>query len=138
MTEKELRRLRRHDLLQLLLLQSKENLALREEIDQLTERNQTLEDDRKRLKSWLDEKDETIRSLESKIKNGRGANNRGTDKLGTDLSLEELLETIKSTLDQRRTPQDKAGPDREAKPEGRKKKKKKRAEERLKEKSQKQ
>ena len=129
MTEKELRRLRRHDLLQLLLLQSKENQSLRDEIDELTGRNRSLEDDRKRLNGWLDEKDALIKELEAQLKSGRRVKLRG-DPGGpsSELSVNELLETIKTSLDQRLVPSESSGSSGSGRSGGRKKKKKKKTE----------
>jgi hypothetical protein len=74
MTEKELRKLRRQDLLQLLVLQSKETSELQARVDELAagyerlkgkldEKDETIE----RLKDRLDEKDETIAQLQVEL-----------------------------------------------------------------------
>lgn len=67
MTEKELRRLRRQDLMQLLLTQLRESewlrAALTERENSASELRQTLE----KLKTRLDGKDETIRLLREQI-----------------------------------------------------------------------
>ena len=102
MTEKELRRLHRQDLLQLLLLQSKEFSQLQEENRDLTERIRALEEDRSRMSGWLDEKDETIRSLKNRLENDRAVLLAGeADQLPVETSVNELLATIKKSLEER-------------------------------------
>jgi cell division septum initiation protein DivIVA len=102
MTEKELRRLHRQDLLQLLLLQGKEYTQLREENQELTERIRALEEDRSRMAGWLDEKDETIRSLKSRLEKDHTVLLTGDpEQLPIETSVNELLETIKKSLEAR-------------------------------------
>lgn len=102
MTEKELRRLHRQDLLQLLLLQGKEYAQLQEENKDLTERVRTLEEDRSRMAGWLDEKDETIRTLKSQLENERTVLLTGDrDRTPARISVNELLETVKRSLEER-------------------------------------
>ena len=102
MTEKELRRLHRQDLLQLLLLQSKEFSQLQEENRDLTERIRALEEDRSRMSGWLDEKDETIRSLKSRMENDHTVLLTGdAAQLPIEISVNELLATIKKSLEER-------------------------------------
>ena len=101
MTEKELHRLHRQDLLQLLLLQSKEFAQLQEENKDLTERVRALEEDRARMAGWLDEKDETIRTLKSRLENDRTVLLTGDAKQPPiELSVNELLKTIRSSLEE--------------------------------------
>ncbi len=102
MTEKELRRLHRQDLLQLLLLQSKEYARLQEEHKDLTERVRALEEDRSRMAGWLDEKDETIRSLKNQLENDHTVLLSIDEKQSPiEVSVNELLETIKRSLEDR-------------------------------------
>ena len=63
MTEKELHRLRRQDLLQLLLTQSKEVAQLSEEVEGKIAENQALRETIEKLNTKLDEKDEQIKVL---------------------------------------------------------------------------
>ena len=101
MTEKELRRLHRQDLLQLLLLQGKEFAQLQQENKDLTERIRSLEEDRARMAGWLDEKDETIRSLKSQLENDRAVRLTGdAEQIPVETSVNELLETIKKSLEE--------------------------------------
>ena len=67
MTEKELRRLRRQDLLELLVAQSREASRLQTELDrEITERAGLLESS-ERLKGKLDEKDALIEKLKGRL-----------------------------------------------------------------------
>ena len=90
MTEKELHKLRRHDLLQLLLAQGREAAQLQDRIRELTESQGQLQqandrfierlDDKdaqiQRLKDRLDEKDITRRFWGGLSPTGRGSNTR--------------------------------------------------------------
>ena len=67
MTEKELHKLSRENLLQLLLAQSREVNRQKEEYRQLTEAKEELDAGLERLKAKLDEKDETIERLRAKL-----------------------------------------------------------------------
>ena len=67
MTEKELHKLRRQDLLQLLLLQSKEVQEQQETIDKLRESEEEYRSGFERLKHKLDEKDEQIERLKHRL-----------------------------------------------------------------------
>ena len=82
MTDKELRKLRREDLLRLLLSQSKEVLQLREGLQAETAKAAELTDTNERLKDRLNEKDEQIAHLKEKL----------NDK-------DALLEKLKGRLD---------------------------------------
>ena len=67
MTGKELHKLRRQDLLQLLVTQSKENLALREELEKTnTDLTQSM-DTTERLKGKLNDKDALIEKLKGRL-----------------------------------------------------------------------
>lgn len=63
MNEKELRKLRRQDLLQLLLLQNRETEKLQARIGELSTQNAQLLEDRERMHAWLDEKDARLAAL---------------------------------------------------------------------------
>ena len=67
MTEKELHRLRRQDLLQLLVTQTKEGTQQQEDIEKLQSRTAELEATYERLKNRLDEKDAQIERLKEKL-----------------------------------------------------------------------
>lgn len=67
MNEKEFRRLRRQDLLQLLLVQGKEMAEVKGELAESNTRTATLEAQVERLKDKLNEKDETIERLKEKL-----------------------------------------------------------------------
>lgn len=95
MKEKELRRLRRQDLLQLLLLQNRETAKLQDKIAELTEQNAQLMEDRTRLHAWLDEKEAQLaaRSGEKLVleTNGQGGGERR-------VTLEALLRAVETAL----------------------------------------
>lgn len=96
MTEKELRRLRRPDLLQLLLAQGKEAVALQA---QLEERSAELAESQAmggRLKEKLDEKDALIEKLKGRLDE-------------KDARIRELESEMQAWLDSRRIELDEAG-----------------------------
>ena len=67
MTEKELHRLGRKDLLQLLVTQGREALTLQEELDGCHTKNAELDATLTRLKDKLDEKDALIEKLKGRL-----------------------------------------------------------------------
>ena len=67
MTDKELHKLKRQDLLQLLLMQSREVTQQQEAIEELTGTGAELRDMGERLKVKLNEKDEQIERLKEKL-----------------------------------------------------------------------
>lgn len=67
MTDKELRKLRRHELLELLIVQSKEMAGFKTELDEKTEKLTELGESYERLKGKLDEKDELIEKLKERL-----------------------------------------------------------------------
>ena len=67
MTEKQLRRLSRQDLLQLLLAQSKEVVLQQKSVDELKVLLDQERELTERLKTRLDEKDETIEELQTRL-----------------------------------------------------------------------
>ena len=100
MTEKELRKLRRQDLLQLLVLQSKETSDLQTRLEGLTDsynrligklddKDETIE----RLKAKLDAKDEEIRALQVEAMEHAAA----ADSAGA-MDPEALMETIRAAI----------------------------------------
>ncbi len=67
MTEKELHKLRRQDLLQLLLLQSRESAQQQAVIEELKQDAAQLRESNERLKGKLDEKDSQIERLKGRL-----------------------------------------------------------------------
>lgn len=67
MTEKELRKLGRQDLLRLLLIQSKEVSRLKKTIEKLKDDTEQEQEHTATLKTKLDEKDETIEQLRLRL-----------------------------------------------------------------------
>ena len=67
MTEKELHRLGRKDLLQLMVTQGREALTLQEELDSSHVKNAELDATLTRLKEKLDEKDALIEKLKGRL-----------------------------------------------------------------------
>ena len=98
MTEKELRRLGRQDLLQLLLAQSKEVSRQRALIEELkhdiTEEQELTE----RLKAKLDEKDETIAHLKRRL----DAKDESMNKMKADTAeMSKTVQFLRSRLDEK-------------------------------------
>ena len=67
MTEKELHRLRRQDLLQLLLSQSRDVAKLNSDLANLEEETERLRESNERLKDRLDDKDAQIEHLKERL-----------------------------------------------------------------------
>jgi len=67
MTDRELRRLRRQDLLQMLLAQSRESVRLQTELDEKDKDLHLLQENYERLKKKLDEKDAQIEKLKGRL-----------------------------------------------------------------------
>ena len=67
MTEKEFHKLRRRDLLQLLVAQGKENLQLQAEFDETSAQLQQMQETNERLKARLNEKDALIDKLKGRL-----------------------------------------------------------------------
>ena len=67
MTEKEFHKLRRRDLLQLLVAQGKENLQLQGEFDETSAQLQQMQETNERLKARLNEKDALIDKLKGRL-----------------------------------------------------------------------
>ena len=67
MTEKELRKLHRHDLLELLVEQSREAARLNTALKEIEEELSGIGESNERLKEKLDEKDELIGKLKGRL-----------------------------------------------------------------------
>lgn len=67
MAEKELRRLKRRDLLQMLLMQCEETERLQQETDEMKEKMDVILESYERLKKKLDVKDERLNQKDAKI-----------------------------------------------------------------------
>lgn len=67
MTDKDLRRLRRQDLLQMLVAQSKEAARLQTELEEEKNERNTLQEGYERLKEKLDAKDALIEKLKGRL-----------------------------------------------------------------------
>lgn len=67
MTEKELHKLRRHDLLQLLLAQGREAAQLQAQIDDMTAQLETAQETNSRFIGRLDDKDAQIEKLKGRL-----------------------------------------------------------------------
>lgn len=98
MTDKELRRLRRRDLLQLLVEQSRETARLQTESDEKSEELAQLNENFERLKGKLDDKDIQLERLKEKL-NEKDA---FLEKLKGRLNEKDaLLEKLKGRLDEK-------------------------------------
>ena len=96
MTDKELRRLRRQDLLQLLVEQSKEAARLQTESDEKSEELARLNESCERLKGKLDEKDTQLERLKEKLNEKDVLLEKLKEKLN---EKDALLEKLKGRLD---------------------------------------
>ena len=96
MTEKELHRLGRKDLLQLLVTQGREALTLQEELDGCHTKNAELDATLTRLKDKLDEKDALIEKLKGRLDQ-------------KDARIRELEEEMAEWKESRRIELEKAG-----------------------------
>lgn len=107
MTEKELRRLNRHDILELLVEQSREASRLRLVLEEREERLVSMAASNERLKSKLDGKDEQIERLKGRLDEKDAQTARLKSKLDSkDVELEDMgrnsfeqLERLKAKLD---------------------------------------
>lgn len=98
MTDKELRRLRRQDLLQLLVEQSKEAARLQTESDEKSEELARLNESFERLKGKLDEKDTQLERLKEKLNEKDVLLEKLKEKLN---EKDALLEKLKGRLDEK-------------------------------------
>ena len=95
MTEKELRKLGRHDLLELLVEQSREAAKLDAALKEKEEALAGAEEGNGRLKEKLNEKDELIEKLKARL-DGKDA-----EMAQRAAGLEETLERLKAKLDEK-------------------------------------
>ena len=104
MTEKELHRLGRKDLLQLLVTQGREALTLQEELDGCHTKNAELDATLTRLKDKLDEKDARIRELEEEMAEWKESRRIELEKAGSiaeaSLRLNGVFEAAQKAADQ--------------------------------------
>ena len=98
MTDKELRRLRRQDLLQLLVEQSKKAARLQTESDEKSEELARLNESCERLKGKLDEKDTQLERLKEKLNEKDVLLEKLKEKLN---EKDALLEKLKGRLDEK-------------------------------------
>lgn len=96
MTEKELRKLKRRDFLQLLLTQGKDMSALETHLDETTKELEQVNATNERLKAKLDEKDELIEKLKGRLDN-------------KDATISELRQEIEDMKASRRIELEQAG-----------------------------
>lgn len=100
MTEKELRRLRRQDLLQLLVEQSREAARLQAESDEKSEGLAQLNESYERLKAKLDDKDAQLERLKEKLNEKDALLEKLKERLN---EKDTLLEKLKGRLDEKDT-----------------------------------
>lgn len=98
MTDKELRRLRRQDLLQLLVEQSKEAARLQMESNEKRKELAQLNEGYERLKDKLDEKDEQLGTLKERLNEKDALLEKLKNRLD---EKDALLEKLKSRLDEK-------------------------------------
>lgn len=110
MTEKEFRKLRRRDLLQLLVAQGKENIQLEEELDITKGELAQSQESNERLKAKLDEKDasfeETNERLKAKLNEKDASFQETNERLKArlnekDAHFQEMSERLKAKLDEK-------------------------------------
>ena len=95
MTDKELRKLRRHDLLELLVEQSREAARLGAELKEKEEELSGSEENNGRLKAKLDEKDELIEKLKRRL------DEKDAEMAQKAAGIEETLERLKLKLNEK-------------------------------------
>ena len=98
MTDKELRRLRRQDLLQLLVEQSREAARLQSESDEKSGELKQLNESYERLKNKLDEKDIQLERLKEKLNEKDALLEKLKERLN---EKDALLEKLKRRLDEK-------------------------------------
>lgn len=109
MTEKEFRKLRRRDLLQLLVAQGKENIQLQEELDETKGELAQSQESNDRLKAKLDEKDALIEKLKGRLdekdavtEGEKAQSQKSSDRLKAKLDEKDaLIEKLKGRLDEK-------------------------------------
>ncbi len=104
MTEKEFHKLRRRDLLELLVAQGKENIQIQEELNKTSEELAQAQEVNERLKARLNEKDaqmeETSKHLKAKLDEKDVQIHETTEHLKAKLDEKDaLIEKLKGRLD---------------------------------------
>ena len=95
MTEKELHKLRRHDLLQLLLAQGREAAQLQDRIRELTESQGQLQQANDRFIERLDDKDAQIQRLKDRLDEKDAQADRFKERLKEkDAQIEKLKDRL--------------------------------------------
>ncbi len=107
MTEKEFHRLRRKDLLQLLVAQGKENLQIQAELDETSAQLAQLQEGYDRLKAKLDDKDSSFQEANDRLKVKLDEKDALIEKLkgrldAKDARIHELREQMEEWLASRR------------------------------------
>lgn len=98
MTEKELHKLRRHDLLQLLLAQGREAAQLRAQIEEITAELEQTQETNQRFIERMDEKDAQIGKLKERLDEKDIQVDRFKGRLK---EKDNLIEKLKGRLDQK-------------------------------------
>lgn len=114
MTEKEFHKLRRRDLLQLLVAQGKENLQIQAELDETSSQLAQLQEGYERLKAKLDEKDASFGEVNDRLKARLDEKDALIEKLkgrldAKDARIHELREQMEEWLASRRIELEDAG-----------------------------
>lgn len=114
MTEKEFHKLRRRDLLQLLVAQGKENIQLQSESDETKAELAQLQENYERLKKKLDEKDAGFQESNDRLKARLNEKDALIEKLKgrldqKDARIRELREQMEEWLNSRRIELEEAG-----------------------------
>ena len=114
MTEKEFRKLRRRDLLQLLVAQGKENIQLQEELDTTKGELAQSQESNEKLKARLDEKDLHFQESNERLKAKLDEKDARIEKLKgrldqKDARIHELREQMEHWLNSRRIELEDAG-----------------------------
>lgn len=110
MTEKEFHKLRRRDLLELLVAQGKENIQIQEELNKTSEELAQAQEVNERLKARLNEKDaqmeETSKRLKAKLDEKDAQMEETSGRLKAkldekDIQIHETTEHLKAKLDEK-------------------------------------
>ncbi len=95
MTEKQLHKLRRQDLLELLLAQGRESAQLQTQLDEAAEKLRALEDTRIRFIERMDEKDAQTEKLTGRLNEKDAQIEKLTDRLNEkDAQIEKLISRL--------------------------------------------
>ena len=104
MTEKELHKLKRHDLLQIMLTQSEEVENLSKQLEETESELHQVEEGYERLRKRLDLKDEQIAELRQTLEKERSQRKIELDEAGSiaeaALRLNDVFETAQKAADQ--------------------------------------